>query len=453
MKILFVLQRREYLRFVGPSFAALRARPEAPDVVGLCLDGSDLAALRYGQDVRWLGDRLASPRWRQALRDVTSYLRLVRRGDTAWDLLSRYRAYFPHPYFFLFDAAHRSRLTRLLVHAPLIEGLQTIDDRLHNPEIAALLRRERPDLVIVTPGLFPISFDVEFIQEARRLGIATMIWVATWDNLTTKGVFHHAPDRLLVWNEAQRDEAERLHALGSDRVDVIGAAVFDENFAVAAGLDARADWCARVGLDPARPYALWAGSSPIAVADEPALVAAVTRLIAESPSLRELQLLVRVHPKDRHGARWDQVWALGARPCPDVGFPSDDARFRTLQNSIVHSVGVLGLSTSLFLEAAILDRPSAVWLAPAAEQGALFHRFAHFEQLQRFGLVDGLGTRGELVDWLAARMRSDGGTAGDGRARQAAVRFLRPGGETRPAAEISAERIVGFVTERRRARG
>jgi hypothetical protein len=453
MKILFVVQRREYLRFVGPSFAALRARPEAPELVGLCLDGGDLTGLRYGRDLRWLDDRLSSPRWRQALRDVASYLRLVRRGDTAWDLLSRYRAYFPLPWAYLFDVAHRTRLTRLIQRGPLLAALQAVDARLHNRAVAALLERERPDLVIVTPGLFPISFDIEFVQEARRLGIATMVWVATWDNLSTKGVFHHTPDRLLVWNEAQREEAERLHAVAAGQVEVVGAAVFDDNFAGAGGLDGRAAWCARVGLDAARPYLLWAGSSPIAVPDEPALVAGVARLVAAEPSLRALQLLVRVHPKDRHGARWDQVWALGARACPDVGFPSDEGRFATLQNSIAHSAGVLGLSTSLFLEAAILDRPSAVWLAPAAGEGALFHRFGHFEHLRRFGLVDCLETQAELVAWLRARAGAHGAGNGDGRARQAAVRFLRPGGEGRPAAELGAERIVGFLANRRAFHG
>jgi hypothetical protein len=40
----------------------------------------------------------------------------------------------------------------------------------------------------------------------------------SWDNLSTKGTLHVAPDLMFVWNERQRREAAELHDYPPERV-------------------------------------------------------------------------------------------------------------------------------------------------------------------------------------------------------------------------------------------
>ena len=51
------------------------------------------------------------------------------------------------------------------------------------------------------------SEQVDWIKAARACGIRTAACIASWDNLTNKGLLRIEPDLVVVWNEAQRREA------------------------------------------------------------------------------------------------------------------------------------------------------------------------------------------------------------------------------------------------------
>ncbi len=79
-------------------------------------------------------------------------------------------------------------------------------------EIDDALRREAWDLVVITP-LVDGPSQHDWLRSARALGIPAVLAVASWDNLTNKGVLFDRPDRTYVWNEIQRREAIELHGL------------------------------------------------------------------------------------------------------------------------------------------------------------------------------------------------------------------------------------------------
>src|SRR5205085_12028548 len=82
-----------------------------------------------------------------------------------------------------------------------------------NAEIEQYLASKRPDVVLFTPYLGLRSIQPDFLRAAQALGLRTAICVKSWDNLSSKSVVRPVPDRLFVWNEVQRDEAEELHGI------------------------------------------------------------------------------------------------------------------------------------------------------------------------------------------------------------------------------------------------
>ena len=129
-------------------------------------------------------------------------------------------------------------------------------DALHEEFLA----RHAPDAVLVTPGVHFGSVQSDVIKSAQARGIPVWMLLFSWDNLSSKGALHVAPDLLFVWNERQRLEAEQLHDFPPDRVVVVGAPRFDGFFALRPQVSRHA-FLAPLGLDPSRPVLLYVCSS------------------------------------------------------------------------------------------------------------------------------------------------------------------------------------------------
>ena len=123
-----------------------------------------------------------------------------------------------------------------------------------------------------------------------------LVW--SWDNLSSKAVLHEHPDHLLVWNELQVDEAERLQGIPRDRVHALGAPSFDEFFAALETVER-----------PAREgkTILYLGSSMNISREEPEAVfpewLAAVRAAPDS-LVREAKVVVRPYPGGGAWRRW-----------------------------------------------------------------------------------------------------------------------------------------------------
>src|SRR5205823_4756081 len=156
--------------------------------------------------------------------------------------------------------------------------------------------------------------EVELLKSARRLGIPNGICVASWDNLTNKGLLKFVPDRVFVWNEDQVREATELHGIPEERVRACGAGLFDEWFERRPSRTAEG-FARAVGLEPGRPFVAYLCSSrPIAQHGEVEFVTHWLRALRESGDerVRELGVLVRPHPSAAGKWRKADLSELGA---------------------------------------------------------------------------------------------------------------------------------------------
>jgi hypothetical protein len=310
--------------------------------------------------------------------------------------------------------------------------------------IVAFLREQRPDLLLVTPLIELGSQQVDYVKAARGLGLRSALAVASWDNLTSKGLVRVQPGHVIVWNEAQKREAVTLHGVPADRVRVTGAQLFDRWF-TASPSRSREAFCARVGLDPSRPFVLYAGSSSFIAPEEvPFAERWLGRLRGSSdPAVSGLGVLFRPHPANSRQWRvLEPSEYANVAVWPPIGTDPTDAEFKNdYFDSLFYSAAVVGVNTSAQLEAAIVGRPVYAVRVPEfahAQAGTL-----HFQHLAGGGAVTTAATLEEHEGHLAALVAGRGPSPET--ARRFVHEFIRPLGLDQPAVPVFVGAVQGLL--------
>ena len=243
MRIVFVLGGRVFFRFVDSVVRHLDAEGHHVDV--LTPNGTNLALERCRDQacnvrIRPYGEEpYVLKRWMTALRHLRGYRHWLEPEHRWSDFLRRRWATtehgFPRSLRGLVKLLGLERFDRLICFLPTRPFLSACERHTPpNPGVARALRELEPDLVVSTPFVYPSprrhTTEVEYLKAARQLGIPTAVVVASWDNLSMKGVFYVEPDLALVWNEIQRREARDFHQLPLEHVMATGAPVFDAWF-------------------------------------------------------------------------------------------------------------------------------------------------------------------------------------------------------------------------------
>ncbi|MCP9485409.1 MAG: hypothetical protein MSC30_06090 [Gaiellaceae bacterium MAG52_C11] len=349
--------------------------------------------------------------------------------------------------------AHRrvQRLMRLrvmrveAVRRTLRRVLDALDRSIpSSSELELELTGLRPDVLVLAPHLMPGGRHSEYVKTARALGIPTCMCIASWDNLSSKQLLREIPERVVVWNHFQRDEATQVHGIPDKRVVITGAYSFDEWFNRVPR--SREEFCARVGVDPARPYVLFVGGALFAGIETEAEYVRKIWLpdLRGDSRLDELQVLVRSHPRRRE--QWAAVSFSGLRdakawpPVDQVSMPVDEESRADYFDSIYHSAAVVGLNTTAMIEAAAVGRPVHGLLVPsfADSQGGTYH----FDYLLDIagGLVRTSTSLEEHREQLLGTLaHHDEGW--ERRRNDFLVEFVRPHGLDRPALPFVLDEI------------
>jgi hypothetical protein len=379
------------------------------------------------------------------VRLLSDYLRFFEpEFREAVSLRARVEKRLPRVYVALVRAFGWSRPVRALL-AWVLRGFERVVPTATG--IEAFLREQDPDLLLVTPLIELGSQQVDYVKAARTLGIRSALCVASWDNLTSKGLVRVLPDHVVVWNEAQKREAVTLHGVPAGRVLVTGAQLFDRWFTTRPSRS-REEFCRTVGLDPARPFLLYVGSSVFIAPDE---VPFAERWLATIRGASEAAVagvggLVRPHPANARQWRTFDVGAFeNVALWPPIGTDPTTPGFREdYFDSIYYSAGVVGINTSAQIEAGIIGRPVFTVRSPEfahAQDGTL-----HFKHLvEDGGTVHVADTLDEHVRQLAAFAAGAG--AWEERNRAFVERFVRPNGIDAPVAPQFASAVTRMQTE------
>jgi len=305
--------------------------------------------------------------------------------------------------------------------------------------VEGVLREHQPDLLLLTPLLYFGSQQVEYVRAAKAAGIPVVLGVGSWDHLTTKGLIHEVPDRVVVWNEFQKREAIDMHGVPASRISVTGAQAFDHWFVQRPSSD-RAAFCQKVGVPSDRPMLLYLCSSQFITPYEVGFVRRWIEAIRGSadPAVRNAAILIRPHPQN--AAQWSDFdpssyEAVGIWPRSGAN-PVDTNARADYYDSMFHSVAMVGINTSAQIEAGIVGRPVYTVLTEefAGQQEGTLH-FRHLQSANG-GLLHVAPTLDDHVAQLAAAVR---GELSPAKSRAFVEAFIRPHGLETPAAQKFVE--------------
>ena len=285
---------------------------------------------------------------------------------------------------------------------------QLLPDPFH--ELA--FRRLNPDVVVTATAGVVVS-DVRMIRRARAAGVPSVTFTQGWDNLTSKTIIGARPDRLIVWNEAMREEAVELHGFKRDQITVTGPPHFDPYVRRTGWID-RETFLRGLGLDLAKRIVLYATSPQRYFTDSIAVTEMLVRANEAGRFGDDVQLVIRLHPQVIQGQDADDLGAwerFRGRVYLDVPRGQTGLAADYTPDGIAHiaqlldaSAVTINVASSISIDAAIFDTP-IVNLRFDAEAGRPYLKSVrrqydtdHYKQVLRTGAVRLADTPDQLID-------------------------------------------------------
>jgi hypothetical protein len=302
------------------------------------------------------------------------------------------------------------------------------------PKIVEWMEDYKPDVLAASPYIWSSDLEIEYVKAAQQLGIPTVASVLSWDNLVSKGTYLVKPEWLLVWNDDLKKDAVKLHDFDAGQVFIAGAPVYDPWFELTPSLT-RGQFCEHCGIDPANPFVLFLGSSKTITDLDVEFIKALIAHFEEVDEAQRPSIIIRPHPyaafdMTTFESDWVKVFPKQG------GRPDMDNTRQDYFNTLHYSAVVIGINTTGFLDAAIVDKPCITLMDEQMRygQGAHFNYLIDAdyievaqERSETFGIID------RILNGVDAKMENR---------RRFVHQFIRPVGMDVPASEVMAGAIL-----------
>ena len=311
-----------------------------------------------------------------------------------------------------------------------LAGIQALD-RAHSCAVSrlsvvaqyrALFERLQPSVIFCSHQR-PFSV-VPAVLAARELGIPTVTFIFSWDNLSSKGRIATPFDYFFVWSDLMRRELLTFYPdVTPAQVHIVGTPQFDP-YADQSLLWSRAEFCERLGADPNRQLICYSGGDAGTAPEDPEHVRILLEQIAAGqitgPGGSRPQVVVRPAPVD-NGSRFaavrrDYSELLFAQPEWLHTVPGDWSRtvplaadVQFLANLTAHADLNVNLASTMTLDFALHDKPVvnvAFDIADPPPHGVplwdYYYRFEHYRPVVEIGAARFARSRDELAQHVNA---------------------------------------------------
>ncbi|MBI2056321.1 MAG: hypothetical protein HYT37_02985 [Candidatus Sungbacteria bacterium] len=386
-------------------------------------------------------------RWSTLLfytREILSYRRYlrVRQGRQSDYYKDRYEAYLPNFFRAFLRIPYAGNFLKTAFFGAMLKMAERIAPSDKN--IIAAVRRFAPDFFLASPvDLRFASSELEYLKAAKALGIPSAVPVASWDNLTTKGLIHVFPDMLFVWNDVQKEEAVEHQDFPRERIRIIGAPMFDEWFSGMEPSISREEFCQRHGLRPEDAIIVYLGSSSNMAEDETWLVEKLRDALdnCSDELLQRTQMIVRPHPAN--AKIYEKIKRRNVVIVPKDGDLPDTTQalqlfFDTLYFS---SAAVVGANTTGIIDAMVMGKPAIGILT--GEYGKTQEQTKHFRQLLEADVLKLVRNTEKFPAAVHAIL--EGKDEHREKRQQFIKRYIRPRGVETPAGEAAAREVENML--------
>lgn len=369
-------------------------------------------------------------------RDMASYHRFIYypKLEALEPFFKDWKAHMPFALRAFLKIPGAKQLVKLRLTGDLLLAIDDLvpADKKSSGHIADL----NPDIVVASPvNMRGLSADAEYLKAAKRLRIPTAVQVISWDNLTVRGRLYFKPDRLLVWNDFQANEAESYHGIDNAIIRKTGAPVFDNWFMNLKSSLSRKDFCARYGLREEHPYFLYLGSARNIAHNESAELSALARALKDAgPPLDKVQIVFRPH-----GANYKQYENLNLNNVTMIKgtLPDTKEALQLFYDTLYHAVLAVNINTSGIIDAVIAGKPGVALIYEKYRKSQT--DTLHFKQLQDFGAIELVNSPSDFAAILAEILR--GKDRLKVKREEFIKKFVRPCGLNVPAGERAAKEI------------
>ena len=446
MKIALVLTKAMYYSFFDPVVRSLFEMGH--DVRIVCRPGFEADGNKSGRALlKLLADipqaKLENARfrgkgasWVITIRELANYANFLRPGHPMPPTLPWENIYMRgrlHPKLYW---AVKTRIGAAIFSTRFIRWLLRKIETFFKPEpqIVEWLKDYKPDVVVASPYIWSSDLEIEYVKAAQHVSIPTVASVLSWDNLVSKGTYLVKPEWLFVWNTNLTEEAVNLHEFERKTVFITGAPVFDPWFDLAPSLS-REEFCRQCGVDPQKPYVLFLGSSKTITSLDVEFIKALIAHFGQVDAKNRPSVIIRPHPyasfdMTTFESDWVKVFP------PKGGRPDMDETRQTYFDTLYHSAVVVGINTTGFLDAAIVDKPCVTLMDDQMRdgQGAHFNYLIDADYLEiarnrpeTFQIID------RIISGVDAKMENR---------RKFVHQFIRPQGMDTPASEVMLKAIL-----------
>ena len=212
-----------------------------------------------------------------------------------------------------------------------------------------------------------VQKDKELIYSCKKYGIPVVALVHSWDNLPAQGYLSCKPDRLLVWNDQMAAEAETLHGIDRDQIDVVGGPQYQIYRQLATVTD-QYSFRKRLNIPVNHKIITYACTVNCFLPDEPLFIKLLVEKIVGG-HLGDAICVIRLHPHSPHTSMYLDKYEKNGTPVrfhyADDNFAAEHTGNIGNPESIVNFVELMQFSdvvinhaSTIVLDAVLFDTPA-----------------------------------------------------------------------------------------------
>lgn len=251
--------------------------------------------------------------------------------------------------------------------------------------IISELQQQNPDLMLITPYVDTNSLMLSWVKAAKKLKIRVMYNVYSWDNLTNKGLIQIEPEAITLWNKFQSEEL-KMHKISTSRVCITGSQIYDYWFENKPS-ESEIEFKKHLNIQE-KEYILYCCSSAFIAPYEAIFFKRWSRKLRDTASvMKDAYIIIRPHPQNYKiwkNIEFSQEDRILIYPDSSEALFNEDSK-EILFNAMYYAKCIIGINTSLMIEAAILNKTVFTIMDTSfnhSQEGTL-----HFEYLRNSGFI------------------------------------------------------------------